>query len=466
MDRRFVQQFGGPQNEQILVLPLVLKDKVAALLYADGGAEGVLDAASLELLVMATSAWLEVTSLRKQAQKEIVDAAAAMPAAAPVQAVSSFSDPFAGARLRNYVAKAAPEPEPAAEVVEVSAHAAAASAASAPATAADPFAGISSEDADTHRKAQRFARLLVDEIKLYNQAKVAEGRRNKDLYDRLKEDIEKSRSTYQKRYGNNGGGERRLFSEGSRAQPGRRRLVRHGCELPQVGSRKSLARFWCSRLRAKNIRWFDWVSSGGGCSRSAGCAGVLSGANSVARALPWQAAGPASQTPETQAGAADKTAPAAKPAPHKPSATKPAASASKSNKPAGPGKTSAQAHATAAKKHRRPLSPRVRRIRQAFVASTTLRPMAQQLIQDRLRRRLCGSGGLCARARQRRCWSAGLAGAGIRARARSRLRQGDRSPESGQAARRGSRRLRRLLPGNVLSANRAPGGSAVDTGGF
>ena len=63
------------------------------------------------------------------------------------------------------------------------------------------MAGLSPEDADTHRKAQRFARLLVDEIKLYNQAKVAEGRRNKDLYDRLKEDIDKSRGTFQKRYG-------------------------------------------------------------------------------------------------------------------------------------------------------------------------------------------------------------------------------------------------------------------------
>ena len=58
------------------------------------------------------------------------------------------------------------------------------------------------EDADVHRKAQRFARLLVDEIKLYNQAKVAEGRKNKDIYDRLREDIEKSRGTFQKRYGN------------------------------------------------------------------------------------------------------------------------------------------------------------------------------------------------------------------------------------------------------------------------
>lgn len=203
MDRRFVKQFGGPENEQVLILPLVLKDKVAAVLYADGGADGVLDAASLEILVIATSAWLEVTSLRKQAAQRDIDSVPAMeppPAPAPVQAVSSFSDPFAGHAPR-HVAKTAPEPEPAAEVVEVaSAAAAAASAAAAP--AADPFAGMAPEDADTHRKAQRFARLLVDEIKLYNQAKVNEGRRNKDLYDRLKEDIEKSRSTFQKRYGN------------------------------------------------------------------------------------------------------------------------------------------------------------------------------------------------------------------------------------------------------------------------
>ena len=42
-------------------------------------------------------------------------------------------------------------------------------------------------------KAQRFARLLLDEIKLYNQVKVTEGRKNRDLYDRLKEDLDKSR---------------------------------------------------------------------------------------------------------------------------------------------------------------------------------------------------------------------------------------------------------------------------------
>jgi hypothetical protein len=206
MDARFVQRFGGPENEQILMLPLVLKDKVAALLYADGGSDGLLDAAALELLVLATSAWLEVASLRKQAQKDTSDTAVAPPMAPPppqAQTVSSFSDPFASHVPKHTAPKSPePEPEPVAEVVEV-AHAASASAAAsaAPAAAADPFAGMSPEDADTHRKAQRFARLLVDEIKLYNQAKVAEGRRHKDLYDRLKEDIEKSRATYSKRYG-------------------------------------------------------------------------------------------------------------------------------------------------------------------------------------------------------------------------------------------------------------------------
>jgi hypothetical protein len=74
-------------------------------------------------------------------------------------------------------------------------------------------AASNSEDADVHRKAQRFARLLVDEIKLYNQAKVADGRKHKDLYDRLKEDIDKSRATYHKRYGNTAAGSVDYFSQ-------------------------------------------------------------------------------------------------------------------------------------------------------------------------------------------------------------------------------------------------------------
>jgi hypothetical protein len=55
------------------------------------------------------------------------------------------------------------------------------------------------EEEKAHNDARRFARLLVSEIKLYNEQKVAEGRRNNDLYDRLKEDIDRSRQMYEKR---------------------------------------------------------------------------------------------------------------------------------------------------------------------------------------------------------------------------------------------------------------------------
>ncbi len=76
-----------------------------------------------------------------------------------------------------------------------------------------PVSSPPTEDSDLHRKAQRFARLLMDEIKLYNQAKVSEGRKNRDLYDRLKEDIEKSRATYHKRYGNTAAASADYFSQ-------------------------------------------------------------------------------------------------------------------------------------------------------------------------------------------------------------------------------------------------------------
>ena len=47
--------------------------------------------------------------------------------------------------------------------------------------------------------AKRIARLLVSEIKLYNERKVAEGRAAGDLYERLRDDIERSRQVYVER---------------------------------------------------------------------------------------------------------------------------------------------------------------------------------------------------------------------------------------------------------------------------
>jgi hypothetical protein len=58
---------------------------------------------------------------------------------------------------------------------------------------------VAEDERRLHNDARRFARLLVSEVKLYNEQKVKEGRESKDLYDRLKEAIDRSREMYDKR---------------------------------------------------------------------------------------------------------------------------------------------------------------------------------------------------------------------------------------------------------------------------
>ena len=58
---------------------------------------------------------------------------------------------------------------------------------------------VGEEERRLHNDARRFARLLVSEIKLYNEQKVNEGRESQDLYERLREAIDRSREMYDKR---------------------------------------------------------------------------------------------------------------------------------------------------------------------------------------------------------------------------------------------------------------------------
>jgi hypothetical protein len=152
-DPGFVGSVAAPADDNCLVLPLVVKERVAALLYADAGAApgGMLDVSALSVLTRWAALWLELTALRKAG------------------ATGDEPQPATPVAIPDVVAAAAP--------------------------------AMAAEDADLHKRALRFAKLLVEEIKLYNQPKVVEGKLNRDMYDRLKEDIEKSRATYQKRYG-------------------------------------------------------------------------------------------------------------------------------------------------------------------------------------------------------------------------------------------------------------------------
>jgi hypothetical protein len=164
-DPAFVGAVGAPDKGTCLVLPLVVKEKVPALIYADAGQspDSRIDASALTVLCRFAGVWLEITALRK------VGGATAQEETQPQPPV------------------AIPQPV------------AAAAAASGHQNGGGATAPVGEED-EIHKKAKRYARLLVDEIKLYNQAKVTEGRQSKDLYDRLREDIEKSRAAYDKRF--------------------------------------------------------------------------------------------------------------------------------------------------------------------------------------------------------------------------------------------------------------------------
>jgi hypothetical protein len=176
LDASFGDRFGAPHDGNVTLVPLVIKGKVAALLYADAGAEGSLDADAVEMLVQSAGMWLEIQTLRRAAGiQDPVHHAPEVPAVAAVAPVVEEAPVVEQAT-------APAEQTPLAE--------------SAPANGNGAHA-----DDEVHKKARRFAKLLVDEIKLYNQSKVAEGRQARDLYSRLKDDIDKSRATYQRRYG-------------------------------------------------------------------------------------------------------------------------------------------------------------------------------------------------------------------------------------------------------------------------
>ncbi|MEM9592891.1 MAG: hypothetical protein AAGD06_01420, partial [Acidobacteriota bacterium] len=60
-------------------------------------------------------------------------------------------------------------------------------------------ASASSDEEALHEEARRLARLLVSEIKLYNEEIIEEGRRRGNIYERLKDDIDRSRQMYEER---------------------------------------------------------------------------------------------------------------------------------------------------------------------------------------------------------------------------------------------------------------------------
>lgn len=204
LDLGFIARLGLVSSAQVLLIPVMLKERPAALLMALS--EQSDDLAGLELLVQVAQLTLDLQSYRKASGQPAAESShSAVPhpptePQKPAEAPQMQTDSVSGT-LRSFEA-VAPRPEPvyAGTAFAQPTHAAQVAVPAFHESEPAPQS-ISSVLDPAHEKARRFAKLLVEEIKLYNQTKVAEGRARGDLYSRLRDDIEKSRAAYQKRYG-------------------------------------------------------------------------------------------------------------------------------------------------------------------------------------------------------------------------------------------------------------------------
>ncbi len=173
-DSKLVKNYGAPADGQATLFPLLVRDRVVAFLYADCGSHAphVVSNSAIGAVVNAAGAWLEELAKNKKstaptshdnAPPTPVASAAAVAEVPPAMSMAAVASAGAGTSVKHET----------------------------PANNADV----------ARQRARRFAKLLVDEIKLYNKDAVEVGRRNSDLYDRLREAIDKSRASYEKRWG-------------------------------------------------------------------------------------------------------------------------------------------------------------------------------------------------------------------------------------------------------------------------
>jgi hypothetical protein len=252
-DDQLISKLGEEAPQRMVAIPLVARDKCVAVLYADSAVlePEAINLEALETLVRVTSMSVELLALKRPAPRPVERAhVAPQTGGAPATArpfVTAEATRAAGGQegsATNNLSSApaapeptrAPTPAPAPREergIEPSFNANAnrppaappddgrvtpspvvvnPSPLNAPPVAA-PLGGSSrrsSADAELpvevgeeerryHNDARRFARLLVSEIKLYNEQKVRDGREQGNLYERLREEIDRSRQMYDKR---------------------------------------------------------------------------------------------------------------------------------------------------------------------------------------------------------------------------------------------------------------------------
>jgi hypothetical protein len=238
-NRNVLDKFKPDPQDPILLLPIRSAGVVSAIFYADPATRGsTLPVNALKILTEFAGAQLdrltglsggvaveplaaevvEVEPVPAPPVEATVERTTAEPAEVAVATVSASSETLAVEaapvvqEAPSPVVEAPPPPLAAPPPAEVAPPAAEAPSPPVAAPVPEPVPAqpaalgfditqLSEAEQKIHKDAKRFAKLLVSEIELYNKTKVADGRKNNDLYKRLKSDIDRSRQTFDKRFG-------------------------------------------------------------------------------------------------------------------------------------------------------------------------------------------------------------------------------------------------------------------------
>lgn len=248
-DHLLINHLGEESAQRIVAIPLIVRQRAVAVLYADSAGldSESINLEALETLVRVSGMAVELLSFSKGAPRRAAGETSSTPAhetatESTPQYAESQTQPEGKVIDSGYnfgvdTLKPEPSPEPVpskvaetsfeslaeqkveptpeiqhwkAEPVEPAWRVEPEPAQATPVADASPRRRFGQDsdlpvDVNTdeerryHQDARRFAKLLIDEIKLYNEQKVAEGRVEHDLYDRLREYIDRSREMYDKR---------------------------------------------------------------------------------------------------------------------------------------------------------------------------------------------------------------------------------------------------------------------------
>ena len=252
-DHLVLNRLGDEAPQRIVAVPLAVRNRTVAVLYADSAGldSEAINLEALETIVRVSAMAVDLlagrTVTKPRAQESaaapsprvqepspsfeqqqqtyeprreyedttarvVPDTTASIPQASAPQIHEVQAEPAAieatpepiEARPESFQASVEPPPTPAAETAPIPAEPEPQVASTAPkrrygADTELPVSVENDEERRMHNDARRFARLLVSEIKLYNEQKVIEGREQSDLYERLREYIDRSRDMYDKR---------------------------------------------------------------------------------------------------------------------------------------------------------------------------------------------------------------------------------------------------------------------------